>query len=137
MLAATVVGLAVLWGVGVQPALRTLREAPPELERLDVELQQMQLLANEGRALRAAPAVAPAQAAEALKAAAARLGDKARLAVQGDRATLTLGGVDAESLRILLAEARSAAHARPIEAQLTRGARGYDGKLILAIGGPP
>jgi len=134
---ATVLMAAVLlWTVGVQPALRTLREAPPVIERLDAELQQMQLLAAESRMLRAAPPVAPAQAAAALKAAAARLGDKARLALLCERATLTLSGVDAEALRGFLAEARSTARARPVEAQLVRGAKGYDGTLILGLGGP-
>ena len=131
------VGVLLLWLVGVQPALRTLREAPPAIERLDAELQQMQVLAAESSTLRAAPPVAPAQAATALKAAVARLGDKARLAIQGERATVTLSGVDGAMLRSLLAESRSTARARPIEAQLVRGARGYDGTLVLALGGPP
>jgi general secretion pathway protein M len=125
-----------VWAIAVQPALRTLREAPSMLERLDSELQQMQLLAAESRDLRAAPAVTPAQAATALKTAVARLGDKARLVLQGERATLTLNGVDGPTLRSLLAEARSAARARPVEAQLVRGPKGYDGTLTLSIGGP-
>jgi general secretion pathway protein M len=138
---ATLAGVAVaavlLWGLAVQPALRTLREAPPELERLDAESQQMKLLAAESRTLRSAPPVTPTQAAAALKAAAARLNDKARLALQGERATVTLSGIDGATLRSFLAEARSSARARPIEAQLVRGPKGYDGTLILAIGGPP
>ncbi|MCO5122441.1 MAG: type II secretion system protein M [Rhizobacter sp.] len=136
LLAIALVSLAVLWFVAVQPALRTLRAAPIAIDRLDAELQQMQLLATESRALRAAPPVAPAQAAAALQAATARLGTKVKLVQQGGRATLTLTGVDGEALRSLLAEARSTARARPIEAQLVRSAAGYDGTLVLAVGGP-
>jgi len=135
-LGAVATGAVLLWGLAVQPALRTVREAPPMLERLGTELQQMQLLATESSALRAAPAVAPAQAASALKAAAARLGDKARLVLQGERATLTLNGVDGPTLRSLLAEARATARARPVEAQLVRGPKGFDGTLTLSLGGP-
>jgi general secretion pathway protein M len=72
-----------------------------------------------------------------MKAAVARLGDKARLVLQGERATVTLSGVDGASLRSFLGEARSAARARPVEAQLVRGAQGYDGTLTFSLGNPP
>ena len=134
-LALLLVAVAAGWFIAVQPALRTLRSAPAAIDKLDAELQQMQLLATESRALRAAPPVAPAQAAAALQAAAARLGAKAKLVQQGDRATLTLSAVDGEALRSLLAEVRSTARARPIEAQLVRSKSGYDGTLVLAVGG--
>jgi general secretion pathway protein M len=136
-LGALVVAVALIWLIGVQPALRTVREAPSQLDSLDAELQQMQLLAAESRTLRAAPAVAPAQAATALSAATARLGARARLVLQGERAIVTLTGVDSESLRNLLTEVRSTARARPIEAQLVRRATGYDGTLTLGLGGAP
>jgi len=132
-----VVGAVLVWLVGVQPALRTLREAPVTLDRLDLELQRMQLLAAESRALRATPPVAPTQAASALKAATERLGDKARIAIQGERATLTLIGLNGDALRSWLAEARSAARVRPVEAQLQRTPQGYSGSLVLSLGGVP
>ena len=135
MLAAVVVGAALLWWIAIQPALRTMREAPASLDRLDGELQQMQVLAAESRALRATPPIAQAQAVAALRAATARLGDKARIVVQGDRATITLTGADGESLRSLLTEARGTAHARPVEVQLVRSAKGLDGTLTLSLGG--
>ena len=136
MVGAAAVGVLLFWSIGIQPALRTLRDAPPEIERLDLELQRMQLLAAESRTLRAAPQVAPAQAAAALKAATTRLGDKTRLAVQGERATVTVSGVNGDSLRSFLAEVRSSARARPVEAQLVRSAKGYDGTLVLSLGSP-
>jgi len=83
----------------------------------------------------AAPPPAQAQAAAALKATVARLEGRVRLVQQGDRATLTLSGVDGATLRALLAEVRASARARPIDAQLVRGPRGYDGTLILSLGG--
>jgi len=132
---AVLVGLVLVWMVGVQPALRTLRDVPPQIDRADLELQQMQALAAESKTLRAAAPVAPAQAAAALRAAAGRLGDKARVVQQGERMTLTLSGVDGATLRSLLAEVRTSARARPVEARLVRGPRGYDGTLVLALGG--
>lgn len=123
--------------IAVQPALRTLRDTPAAIEKLDAELQQMQLLAAESRVLRAAPPIAPGVAVAALKSATERLGDRARLVVQGERAIITLSGVNGDALRDLLGEARSAARARPVEAQLTRAPKGYDGTLTLSLGGTP
>ena len=87
----------VVWLLLLQPALRTLREAPAELDRLDRQLQQLQLAAGEVQGLRGAAPVPTEQAAAALRAATAQLGDKARLVVQGDRATVTFTSAPAGS----------------------------------------
>ncbi len=129
------VGLALLWFVGVAPAWRTLSRAPLELNRMEAELQSMQKLADEARELRSATPVTAEQALTALRAATTRLGDKARLNVQGDRAVLTLNGVSPAALRDWLAEARSGARARPVEASLTRAPQGLTGTVIVALGG--
>ena len=134
-IAAVLLGAYVVFAVAVQPAWRTLRAAPAQLDALDVELQQMRRLAAEASELRATPPINPAQAAAALKAASDRLGDKARLALQGERAVLTLNGVGTEQLRGWLAEVRSGARARPVEANLARAAVGYSGTIVVAIGG--
>jgi general secretion pathway protein M len=130
-----VLGLFAVWSVLVQPALRTTREAPEQLDRLEAQYQQMQRIAAESSALRGAPRVSPMQASAALKAATDRLGAGGRIAFQGDRATLTLVGVSPEALRAWLVEARSGARARPVDAQLQRGASGYNGTLSLTLGG--
>jgi len=132
-----VVVLFAVWSLFIAPALRTLREAPAQLDRLDTQLQQMQRAATESVVLRSVAPVSNAQAALALKAASDRLGDRARLTVQGDRASIALTGVDTESLRAWLQEARSGARARPVEAQLQRGPQGYSGTLNVTLGGTP
>lgn len=129
------VSVLVVWLTLLQPALRTLHDAPIDLDRLDQQLQQMQVAAGEMRTLRAASPVPSEQAANALRAATAQLGEKAKLAVQGDRATLTFTGIPAEALRAWLGEARSAARARPMEAQLVKAATGYSGSISVSIGG--
>lgn len=134
-LAGLVVAIALLWMMAVAPALRTLREAPAQIDSLDLQLQSMQRLAAEARELRGTAPVPATQAALALKSATDRLGERGRISVQGDRATLTLSGVTGETLRAWLTEARSGARARPTEAQLTRGPQGYAGTLIVTIGG--
>jgi general secretion pathway protein M len=128
-------GLLLAWSVLLAPALRTLRTAPAELDKVELQLQQMQAQAQEARALQAAPVVPPAQAQAALTASVAHLGTAARLNLAGDRAVVTLTGVAPELLQGWLGEVRSAARARPVEAQLTRGPKGYSGTLVLSLGG--
>ncbi|MEY4560958.1 MAG: hypothetical protein RLZZ618_235 [Pseudomonadota bacterium] len=134
-LAGCAIGIWIIWLIAVAPALRTLREAPPRIDAADAQLQSMQRLAAEARELRGTSRIQTAQAVDALKSVADRLGDKARLTMQGDRATFNLNAVTGAELKALLGEVRSGARARPVEAQLTRGPKGYSGTLILAVGG--
>jgi general secretion pathway protein M len=137
LIAVGAIALAVLvvWLIAVQPALHTLRETPAELDRLDSQWQQMQLAAVESATLRSASPVPPAQATEALRAATERLGGKGKIALQGDRAVLTFSGLPFEALRNWLGEVRSAARARPVEAQLLKGASGYSGSISITMAG--
>lgn len=137
LLASFVLGAFVLWSAALQPALRTLREAPAQRDALDLQLQQMRALASEVQQLRAAPALSAEQSAAALRAASERLGPKARLSLQGERAVLTLSGVGSDALRDWLTEVRAGARARPVEAQLSRGAQGFSGSIVLAIATAP
>ena len=133
--AGLLLGIGLLWLLFVQPALVTLRETPAQIDQLDAQLQQLQRLAAEAQELRGVAAVGSGQATAALRAATERLGDKGRLSLLGDRASLTLNGVSPEALRGWLIEARSAARARPVEAQLTRAGNGYSGTLVVQLSG--
>jgi general secretion pathway protein M len=112
-----------------------LRSAPAELDALEAQWQQMQRLAGESRELRTAAPVPQAQSAAALRAATERLGAQAKLSQAGERATLNLSGVSGAQLGAWLVEARSAARARVVEAQLTRGPQGYSGNVVVTLGG--
>lgn len=136
-LAAGVLGAFLLWSVAIQPAWRTLRDAPAQRAVLDAQWQTMQALATEAKGLRDAPALSAEQAGAALRAASERLGNQGRLSLQGDRAVLTLNGASSAQLREWLAEARAGARARPVEAQLSRTAQGFSGSVVLSLGGAP
>lgn len=133
--AAAIILLALLWFVALAPAWRTLRQAPAQIEAAETQLQAMQRHAAEARELRGAAPMAQEQAQAALRAATTRLGDKARLLLQGDRAVLTVNGVGPSALRDWMAEARTGARARPLEASLTRGAQGLAGTVVVTVGG--
>lgn len=132
--AVAVIAAAAVWLLLVQPAWTTLREAPARLDALEADLQRMQRLAGEARELKAATPVPATQAVQALQSATSRLGGNGRIVVQGDRATLTVEGVAGDALRTWLAEVRSAARARTVEARLAQGPSGYSGTVIVAIG---
>lgn len=135
--AAVLVGATLLWIVGLQPALRTLRTVPPQMAAVDRQLQQMQRLAAEARELRALPPLPPGQAVMALRQTTAPLGEQARLSLLGDRASVQLTGVSTSALRDWLAASRTAARARPVEASLTRSEQGWSGTVVLQIGSTP
>jgi general secretion pathway protein M len=136
-LAAAAAGLILLvgWALLVAPALATLRTAPLQRESLETQVLQMRGMAAEVRELRNTTPVAAAQAGLAIKTAAERYGDKVRLTLQADRALITLINISPEQLRALLVEVRSAARARPVEAQLNRVPAGYSGTLVFNVGG--
>jgi general secretion pathway protein M len=128
-------GLALLWFVGIAPAWRSVSTAPARLDQIDAQLQQMQRLAGEATTLRALPPVGGLQAQAALKAATDALGGAGRLQLGGDRATVTFTNATGTQVRDWLAETRSAARTRPVEANLTRGAQGYSGTIIVQMPG--
>ncbi len=132
-----VVGAFAVWALAVQPAWRTLREAPARIALLEAQTQAMRALAAEASELRAAPSLSTEAATLALRSASERLGANGRLSLQGDRAVLTLTGASSEQLREWLSEARSGARARPVEAQLSRSAQGYSGSIVLSLGAAP
>lgn len=134
-LTAGVLGAFLVWTVALQPALRTLRDAPAQIDALDTQLQRMNALAAEVAELRATPPLPPDQAAQALRAASERLGAQGRLVLQGERAVLTVNGASATQLREWLSEARAGARARPVEAQLARGPQGFSGSITVVLGG--
>jgi general secretion pathway protein M len=129
------VGLALLWFVGIAPAWRSASTAAARLDQLDAQLQQMQRLATEATALRALPPVGGLQSQSALKAATDALGPAGRLLLGGERATVTFANATGTQVRDWLAEARSAARVRPVEANLTRGPQGYSGTIIVQMPG--
>jgi len=136
-LVALVLGVFLVWIVFVQPSWSSLSAAPAQLDRLDAQMQQMQRLAAESRELRGTAPVSSSQAAAALKAATDRLGAAGKITLLGDRATLTLNGASPEALRAWMSEARNAARARPVEAQLVRSPKGYSGTVSVNLAGAP
>ena len=133
--AAALVALALFWWIALAPALATLRAAEEQHRALDTQLQQMQRLQSQARAMQAQPRLAPEEAMRQLEQGIRQqLGLTARYSIAGDRVTLTLSGASPQALAQWLAQARIDARARPAEARLTRNAGGsWDGTLVLVL----
>ena len=132
--AAAMIGAVLLWSVAIQPAWRTLREAPARIDQQGLQLQRLHQLAAEASELRSIAPVSSAQASAALQGTMARFAGRATLQWQGELATVAIHGLSGDELRDWLAEVRSAARMRTTEVQLTRGAQGYTGTLVLSPG---
>lgn len=134
--AASVVGLALLWWLGVAPALATLRQAPAQHRQLDAQLAQMRQMAATAEGLRGQnTALSPASARGALEqATTATLAGTAQLQVQGDRATVTLRGTPPDALAQWLTQVRINARVVPVQADLQNSGTpaSWSGQMVLA-----
>lgn len=145
--AAIVLALALLWWLALAPALDTLRRAPARHAQLDAQLQHLRALQAEAQQLQAQARSEPGDTQAALRRSLAQtLGGSAQLNLLGERATVTLQAAPAQALAQWLLQARSNAHATPVEARLTRSAAAsagagaeprWDGTLVLALPQPP
>jgi len=120
-MAVLVVVLAIVWLVLLAPALTTLRNATVQGKLLDAQLQNMQTLQTQARALQKQAPLDSADALRALQQATKQtLGATAQINVVADRANVTLQGSSADAVAQWLAQARINARCVPLEARLTR-----------------
>jgi len=138
-LAVGVLVLVLLVGVGVLPAVRSLRASALAQQQVTAQLQVLQQLQVRAQALQAQPMLAQLAAIESLQASVGLLGGNAEISVGDQRVNLVLRATPASALAEWLVRARVEAHAVPIEARLTRegsveGAL-WSGTLVLSL--PP
>lgn len=133
-IAAGLVAGTLAWWLALGPALATLRGAPAQHASLDAQLQRMQALQAQARAMQSRPRMNRDDALRALEASVRPLGNGARLVPAGDSVTLTVNGVTGEALARWLAQARLDARAQAGEARLARNPQGgWDGTVVLAL----
>jgi general secretion pathway protein M len=129
---------ALLWWVGVAPALATLRSAQSQRLQLEAQLHQMQRLQVQAQALQAQPRLVIEEARRLLEASLKPLGAAAQLVPAGERMSVTFKAISADALAQWLIQARLNARAVPSEARLVRNAAGsWDGMVLLTLGSSP
>lgn len=118
LLLALVVGLAVL------PAWRSLQQGPLRQQALDAQMARMVTLESQAQALQSRSRASGAEAVAKLQGNSAGLSDALQLSLKlpEQQAQATLRAMPAEALAAWLTAAREQAQAVPTEARLTRGA---------------
>jgi general secretion pathway protein M len=135
-MAAALLLAVLLWMIGIAPAVNTVRSAPARLDALDLQLQAMQKLAAQARALQGRASVGREDAVRALESSTQqRLGASAQFSVTGDRAVVTVRGAAPDVLAQWLSQVRAVARVTPGKASLTRGSSGWDGSMVFDL--PP
>ena len=132
--AALLVLAALVWWLAIAPALLTLRSAASQRLLLDAQLQQMQSLQAQAKALQAQPRIAPDEARRLLDASVKSFGASAQLQIAGERATVSFKGASADALAQWLLQVRLNVRTVPSDARLLRGASGsWDGTVTLNL----
>lgn len=137
-LAALVVAAAVLWSLAIAPAWRTLRQAPQQMARSAVTLQNMRAMANEAQDLRNRGATSRYTRSDALRTLETTtrqwLGPTARTVAGDDRITVTLQTASPDALAHWLNDTRLNAGLYPVQAHLERSGDStvrWQGTLVL------
>lgn len=131
--AGVVLLVAVLWLVAIAPALRTLRDAPPQRAMQEQQLSQMRQWQSEVRALKQQPRISPEESQRVLQELGERLLGPGSVTLQGAQAQARLQGVPPEALAQWLQQARTLARAVPQEMQLERTSDGWSGAMVLRL----
>lgn len=122
-LAASLIALALLWQIGLAPALRTWQEAPTRQATLDAQRERLLQLQQQAQALQALPRVGQEEALRWLQGPAIEaLGPGAQVRVQGDQVQVQLQAASPEGLTRWLRQARAQARALPQQVQLQQAA---------------
>ena len=124
--AMALVAAALLWWVGISPALNQLRQARAAAPALDAQLQSMRAQAAEATSLKAQRSLSYDESLRSLEASVKTLGAAANsggtLSVSDSRASVALRGVSGDALAQFLAQVRSNARLVPSELRLKQAA---------------
>lgn len=134
--AAGVVLTALFWALAISPALAVLGTADAQHARLDAQLQNMQALQAQAKAMQDQPKMNAVDASRALEASVKQRLGASQVSLVGSQATVTLKAVPAAAFAEWLTQARTAARAVPIQAALRRSSTEpstWDGTLVLSL----
>jgi general secretion pathway protein M len=129
---------ALLWWVGVAPALSKLAQAQRLGPQLDAQLQLMRAQAQEASALKGQRQLSYDESLRSLEASIKTLGAGAVLSVSDARATVSVKAASGDALAQWLAQVRANARLVPAELRLQRSSTGsaasaWDGSVVLNL----
>ena len=141
--AALLIVIALLWWVGIAPALAKIRVAREAAPQVQVQLQLMRAQAAEAASLKAQRSLSYDESLRALESSVKTLGAGASLSVNNERASVSLRAVSGDALAQWLAQVRANARLVPSELKLQKSAASsstataavtaWDGQLVLSL----
>jgi general secretion pathway protein M len=120
--AIVLIAAALLWWVGISPALAKIKQARQAAPQLDTQLQLMRAQANEASTLKAQRQLSYDESLRSLENSVKTLGTGASLSVNDARASVTLKAVSGDALAQWLAQVRANARLVPSELRLQKTA---------------
>ena len=132
-LGATLVLLALLWWIGLQPALSTIKSTRVQMPLVRAQYEQMLQLQAQAGVLRAQAQQAVPDAKALLQESVPSLEKNARLTAQGERATVTFKEVRPADLARWLEQVRLKAHSRVLEMHISQTTGLWSGAVVLQL----
>jgi general secretion pathway protein M len=117
---AALIALALLWWVGISPALAKIKQAREAAPQLEAQLQFMRAQANEVASLKAQRLLGYDESLRSLENSVKTMGTGATLNVNDARASITLRAVSGDALAQWLAQVRANARLVPSELRLKK-----------------
>jgi len=130
---ATLVLLALLWWIGLQPALSTIKSTRVQMPLVRAQYEQMLQLQAQAGALRAQAQQAVPDAKALLQESVSSLEKNARWTALGERATVTFKEVRPADLARWLEQVRLKAHSRVLEMHISQTTGLWSGAVVLQL----
>ena len=132
-IAATLVLLALVWWVGLQPALKTLKNARTQAPVVRAHYEQMLQLQAQAAALRAQVQQPVSDPKAVLQDSISTLEKNARVALAGERATVSFKQARPADLALWLEQLRLKAHSSVLEMHMTQAAGLWSGSVLVQL----
>ena len=132
-IAATLVLLALVWWVGLQPALKTLKNARTQAPVVRAQYEQMLQLQAQAAALRAQVQQPVSDPKAVLQDSMSTLEKNARVALAGERATVSFKQARPADLALWLEQLRLKAHSSVLEMHMTQAAGLWSGSVLVQL----
>ena len=132
-IAATVVLLALVWWVGLQPAFKTLKNARTQAPVVRAQYEQMLQLQAQAAALHAQAQQPVSDPKAVLQDSISALEKNARVALVGERATVSFKQARPADLALWLEQLRLKAHSSVLEMHITQAAGLWSGSVLVQL----
>ena len=132
-IAATLLVLALVWWVGLQPALKTLKNARTQAPVVRAQYEQMLQLQAQAAALRAQVQQPVSDPKAVLQDSISTLEKNARVALAGERATVSFKQARPADLALWLEQLRLKAHSSVLEMHMTQAAGLWSGSVLVQL----